>query len=84
MLRDGTPVVEGRKMTAFTDEEERAVELDGQMPFLLETRLRELGAQFVPAENWQDNVVIDDRLVTGQNPQSSASAARAVIRLLSE
>ena len=84
MLRDGTPVVKGRKVTAFTDEEERAVELDGQMPFLLETRLRELGAQFVPAENWQDNVVVDDRLVTGQNPQSSASAARAVIRLLSE
>ena len=83
MLRDGTPVVKGRKVTAFTDEEERAVELDAHMPFLLETRLRELGAEFVPAENWQDHVVVDGRLVTGQNPQSSGSAARAVIGLLS-
>jgi putative intracellular protease/amidase len=82
MLRDGTPVVQGRRVTAFTDAEEAAVELTEQMPFLLETRLRELGAEFVPAENWQDNVVVDGRLVTGQNPQSSASAAQAVIGLL--
>jgi putative intracellular protease/amidase len=82
MLRDGSPLVKGRKVTAFTDAEERAVELDQHMPFLLETRLRELGAEFVPAGNWQDHVVVDGRLVTGQNPQSSASAARAVIRLL--
>lgn len=83
LLRDGTPVVKGRKVTSFTDQEERAVELDRHMPFLLESRLRELGAEFVPAANWQDNVVVDGKLVTGQNPQSSASAARAVIRLLS-
>lgn len=82
-LGDGTPVVKGRKVTSFTDQEERAVELDRHMPFLLESRLRELGAEFMPAANWQDNVVVDDNLVTGQNPQSSASAARAVIRLLS-
>ncbi|NLC71717.1 MAG: type 1 glutamine amidotransferase domain-containing protein [Desulfuromonadaceae bacterium] len=83
LLRDGTPVVKGRRVTSFTDQEERAVELDRHMPFLLESRLRELGAEFVPAANWQDNVVVDGQLVTGQNPQSSAGAARAVIRLLS-
>lgn len=83
LLRDGTPLVKGRRLTAFTDNEERAVELDGKMPFLLETRLRELGAEFVPAENWHDNVVVDGHLVTGQNPQSSAGVAQAVIRLIS-
>ena len=83
LLRDGTPAVNGRKVTSFTDQEERAVELDQHMPFLLESRLRALGAEFVPAEDWQDNVVVDGKLVTGQNPQSSASAAHAVIRLLS-
>ncbi|QBQ55028.1 type 1 glutamine amidotransferase domain-containing protein [Nitrosococcus wardiae] len=82
-LRDGTPVVKGRRVTSFTDQEERAVALDRHMPFLLESRLRELGAEFVPAANWQDNVVVDGNLITGQNPQSSASAARAVIWLLS-
>ncbi len=84
LLKDGTAVVRGRKVTAFTDNEERAVELDRHMPFLLETRLRELGAQFVPAENWKDHVVVDGTLVTGQNPQSSGSAAKAVIELLSK
>lgn len=83
-LRDGTALVKGRRLTAFTDNEERAVELDRRMPFLLESRLRELGAEFVPADNWKDNVVVDGRLVTGQNPQSSTTAARAVIRLLGD
>ena len=52
-------------------------------PFLLESRLRDLGARFEAADNWADHVVVDRRLVTGQNPQSSGSAAREVIRLLS-
>jgi putative intracellular protease/amidase len=82
VLPDGTPLVRGRKLTAFTDDEERAVALDQRMPFLLESRLRELGAQFEPAPNWQEHVVVDGKLVTGQNPQSSAAAAEAVIKLL--
>ena len=57
-----SPVVKGRKVTAFTNREERAVELDRHVPFLLESRLRELGAEFIPAANWQDNVVVDGRL----------------------
>lgn len=81
-LRSGVPLVQGRRLTAFTDDEERAVELDRAVPFLLESRLRERGAEFVAAGNWQDNVVVDGHLVTGQNPQSSGSAARAVIRVL--
>jgi putative intracellular protease/amidase len=79
----GAPLVKGRKLTAFTDAEEREVQLDRKMPFLLESRLRELGAKVVTAANWQDHVVVYDRLVTGQNPQSSGSTARAIIRLLS-
>jgi putative intracellular protease/amidase len=82
-LPGGSPLVKGRKLTAFTDQEEREVKLDGKMPFLLETRLRELGAEFVAAANWEDHVVVDGRLVTGQNPQSSASAAQAVLQQLS-
>lgn len=81
-LRNGHPLVRGRRLTAFTDAEEREAGLDGRMPFLLESRLRERGAEFVAAGNWQDNVVVDGNLITGQNPQSSASAARAVIRAL--
>ncbi|MGB5607106.1 MAG: type 1 glutamine amidotransferase domain-containing protein [Gammaproteobacteria bacterium] len=83
MLADGTALVKGRKLTAFTNNEEKAVGLDTAMPFLLESRLRELGAEFVPAGDWSDNIVVDGKLVTGQNPQSSGSAAQAVIDLLS-
>ncbi len=83
-LSNGAPLVRGKKVTAFTDSEERAVELDRAMPFLLESTLREKGAAFVPAADWHDNVVVDGKLITGQNPQSSASAATAVIKLLSQ
>lgn len=82
MLRNGTAFVKGRKLTAFTDSEERAVQLDKAMPFLLESRLRDQGAEFVPAADWADNIVVDGKLITGQNPQSSGSAADAVIKLL--
>jgi putative intracellular protease/amidase len=58
------------------------VELDKLMPFLLESRLRELGAEFDAASNWSDHVIVDGKLITGQNPQSSGSAANAVIEAL--
>jgi len=82
MLSDGRPLVAGRTLTAFTDAEEKAVGLDGEMPFLLESELREKGANFVVGEPWASHVEIDGRLVTGQNPASSAATAEAVIKSL--
>ena len=79
---DGVPLVKGKKITAFTNSEEQAVQLDKLMPFLLETRLRELGADFVPADDWADNTLKDGLLITGQNPQSSGSAADTLIGML--
>jgi putative intracellular protease/amidase len=84
VIIDGKPLVQGRKVTCFTDSEEHTVQLDTLMPFLLESRLRELGSEFVPADDWADNTLVDGKLVTGQNPQSSGSAAEAVIRLLED
>ncbi|BCS55425.1 type 1 glutamine amidotransferase domain-containing protein [Geobacter sp. SVR] len=81
--KDGKPLVAGKSMTAFTDDEERAVALDKEMPFLLETKLREAGAKFVVGGKWASHVEVDGKLVTGQNPASSASTAEAVIHLLS-
>ena len=52
------------------------------MPFLLETRLRELGANVVTAPNWTDNIQADGNLITGQNPQSTISVAKAVVNQL--
>lgn len=76
----GRPFVEGRRLTSFTDAEEREMKLEDEVPFLLETALREQGAEFVAGDNWADHVERDGNLVTGQNPQSSRSAAREVIR----
>jgi len=75
--------VKGRKLTAFSNEEERAVQLDGLVPFMLEEKLRSLGADVQVAPNWQAHVVIDGNLITGQNPQSSRKCAEALISVLS-
>jgi putative intracellular protease/amidase len=76
---DGAPVARGRQITGFTNEEEYAVELADDMPFLLETRLQDQGARFVSVKKFQPNVVIDGNLVTGQNPASSHGAAEALM-----
>ncbi|WP_337874783.1 type 1 glutamine amidotransferase domain-containing protein [Exiguobacterium sp.] len=81
-LSDGTPLVNGKTIATFTDEEERATGLDIYMPFMLETRLRELGANIVLADNFTENVQVDGNLVTGQNPQSTVAVAKAVINTL--
>ncbi|MEU4014681.1 type 1 glutamine amidotransferase domain-containing protein [Microbacterium sp. NPDC028030] len=78
----GAPVVAGRRITAFTDEEERIGGLAERAPFLLESALRAEGADLAVAEPWSDHVVVDGLLITGQNPQSSASTAVALIAAL--
>lgn len=81
-LSDGTPLVAGKTIATFTDEEERATGLDVYMPFMLETRLRELGANIITADNFTENIQVDGNLVTGQNPQSTTAVAKAVINTL--
>ncbi len=81
---DDKPLVNNRRVTGFTNAEEASVEMTEHMPFLLETRLRELGAQFDGASNFQNNVEIDGRIITGQNPESARQTAEAVVRVLEE
>jgi len=80
--KDGTPLVKGKKVSAFTDDEEREMQMDKLMPFLLETELRKKGADFVKVENWAVHSIRDGILVTGQNPQSSESTALKVVEAL--
>jgi putative intracellular protease/amidase len=80
--RDGRPLVDGKRVNSFTNSEEKAVGLDGVVPFLLETRLRELGGRFEGGPNWQPFAVRDGNLITGQNPMSSELVARRVIEAL--
>ncbi|MAX55842.1 MAG: glutamine amidotransferase [Alcanivoracaceae bacterium] len=81
---DGSPLVQNRTVACFTNDEEREVGLDEVMPFLLATRLEELGATLDLADKFVAHAITDGKLVTGQNPQSSEAVARAVIKALSE
>lgn len=79
---DGTPLVSGKRVTGFTNGEEDAVGLSSVVPFLLEDRLRELGATIENGEDFTVNVISDGNLVTGQNPQSSAAGAAGILALI--
>ncbi|WP_204484391.1 type 1 glutamine amidotransferase domain-containing protein [Archangium primigenium] len=81
---DGEPLVKGKRVAAFSNAEETAAKFDTVVPFALETRIRELGARYESGPMWQSFAVRDGRLVTGQNPASSAAAAREVIAALTE
>ncbi|MFT3768544.1 MAG: type 1 glutamine amidotransferase domain-containing protein [Minicystis sp.] len=83
-LSNGAYLVAGKDVNSFTNEEERAVELDRVVPFLLQDRLVERGGRFVGAPRWQRQVVVSERLVTGQNPASAAGVAEAMVRLLQD
>ena len=79
---DGTPLVAGRRVAAFTDSEEHAVGLQNAVPFLLESRLKGLGAIVSPAPDFQAHAVRDGTLVTGQNPASAEDTAALVMEAL--
>jgi putative intracellular protease/amidase len=78
----GEPLVKGKRVTGFTNGEEAAVQLTHVVPFLVEDELLRLGAIFEKVADWQPFSVVDGRLVTGQNPASSTTAAQNLINLL--
>jgi putative intracellular protease/amidase len=85
MLSDGTPLVHGKKVNSFTDAEEAAVGKDKIVPYLLEHRLRDLGAVFEGnREPFGPHAVRDGRLVTGQNPQSAERVAGLLVEAIKE
>jgi len=79
---DGKPLVQGRKVTGFTNTEEAAVELTKVVPFLVEDELKAKGGLYSRGDDWAPYVVEDGLLITGQNPASSASAAAALLKRL--
>lgn len=81
---NGQPLVAGRRVSAFTNSEEEAAGLTAKVPFLLETRIRDLGARYERGEDFQPFAVRDGRLVTGQNPASSGEVARLVLQAIAE
>lgn len=83
-LDGGGPLLQGRKVTGFTNEEELFLIENARevFPFLLQDELAREAGEFVEGPIYLDNTVVDGRLVTGQNPWSTWSAAEAIVRVL--
>lgn len=72
----------GRRMTSLSDEEEIEFGTAENAPWLLADTLRKSGGAYEQGPNWSTHIVEDGNLLTGQNPQSSAALAEAVIAAL--
>ncbi|MBS0382971.1 MAG: type 1 glutamine amidotransferase domain-containing protein [Proteobacteria bacterium] len=78
----GLPLVRGKPVTGFSNSEENAAGLADAVPFLVEDMLKENGGEYSKAADWHEHVVVSGNLITGQNPASSAAAAKAVLKQL--
>ncbi|NUH66640.1 type 1 glutamine amidotransferase domain-containing protein [Sulfitobacter sp. S0837] len=79
---DGKPLVSGKRVTGFTNTEEEGVGLTDVVPFLVEDMLKENGGDYSKGDDWASYVLVDGKLVTGQNPASSEEAAKELLALL--
>lgn len=80
--QDGRPLVEGKRVTGFTNTEEEGVGLTDVVPFLVEDELKAKGGDYSSGPDWGPYVLEDGLLITGQNPASSAPAAEALLKAL--
>jgi putative intracellular protease/amidase len=83
-LSDGSYLVAGKNVAGFTNSEEAAAGLTDVVPFLLQSTLEERGAKHTGAANWEPHVVVDGRLVTGQNPASATGVGEALVKVLND
>ena len=81
-LGSGAYLVAGKQVAAFTNAEEAAVKLTDVVPFLLADALASRGAHHVAAPNFQSNVIVSERLITGQNPASARGVGEALAAAL--
>ncbi|MFI2744481.1 type 1 glutamine amidotransferase domain-containing protein [Zhouia sp. PK063] len=81
-LSNGNYLIDGKKVNGFTNEEEELVGLTNVVPFLLEDQLKEHGGIYEKSKPWQVHVVADQRLVTGQNPQSATKVGETILEIL--
>jgi len=76
---DGEPLVKGLAATGFSNSEETQVGMTDKCEWLIEDKFKELGASYEAGGDWTSNVKVAGKLITGQNPQSSAACADAVL-----
>lgn len=79
---DDVPLVKDKRVTGFSNSEEEGVQLTEIVPFLVEDELKKSGGDYSKAADWRPYVVVDGKLITGQNPASSAAVAQALLKML--
>lgn len=79
---EGLPLVQDKDATGFANTEEALAGLTDAVPFLVEDMLKENGARYTKAGDFEPHVVVDGLLITGQNPASSGPAAAALLKRL--
>lgn len=79
---NGKYLVDGIRLTAFTDSEEKAMGLEEKVPFLTQSKLEEQGADFVTSNDFTFHLEEDRKFITGQNPQSSEVIGKALVNAL--
>ena len=82
MATDGSPLVQRKAVTGFSNSEEAAVGLTEVVPFLVEDELQKYGGKYTKGADWQSYCVCDGNLITGQNPASSEAVAQAIVTRL--
>ncbi|WP_144821142.1 type 1 glutamine amidotransferase domain-containing protein [Marinobacter piscensis] len=83
-IKPGQNLVGGREVTGFSNSEEEAAGLTQIVPFLLEDMLKDNTATYSKGNDWEPHIVVDGRLITGQNPASSEGTAKAVLQALQQ
>jgi len=79
---DGSPIVQNKRVTGFSNSEESVVQLTEVVPLMVEDMLKAKGGSYTKGEDWTSHIEVDGSLVTGQNPASSKAVAEAMVLLL--
>ena len=80
-LSNGNRLISGKKLTAKANIEEGRW-AHNNYPFLLEDKISALGGQYFAGPKGEKHVVIDGRLITGQNPNSALPMAKVLVKQL--
>ncbi len=84
VMHKGEVLVKGKRVTGFTNGEEEAVQLTHVVPFLVEDELKRVGARYEKVADWGVCAIADGRVVTGQNPASSTTAAHTLLEVVAK
>jgi len=81
-LSNGSFLIDGKRITAFSNSEEKTLKLENIVPFSLEDKIIDMGSSYNRGNDWAEYVVEDQRIVTGQNPASAKQVAVIISSLI--